>query len=374
MKKIKLLLIFGFFGLTINQAFASNLSLSVDGWNTKNVFYNESTTITTTTTFPENCTTTWITWTKSVPGFPFPTILTIWTDPTYTFSSTSNENFTVTANCDAQSVVSFVFVNIKNPEVSAGNNVQYNSGDTVNLSWNIIWTPCTVFDYTWEQVSWPAISINNTTQILVNSTSSVWANFIFPNTTDEIKIKLNVAPQSCYHAGNTYSGTVIYSINPWISSWRSSSSLLQEETELIFLDKKELVNKKIELNMNENPYFSQFSWSKIWWENYTQYELEYSTWSNFNNFKKYLTFQNNYNFMYHDLDFNSFVHYFRVKACFRDNCSWYSNIIKYNSWDYITINNYKNTFKNIAFDSILLDYQYLINKYLKTNNWSVIKK
>gem|GEM_PF-6426478 len=44
-----------------------------------------------------------------------------------------------------------------------------------------------------------------------------------------------------------------------------------------------------------------------------------------------------YNFFLKDLKQDSFVHYFRVKACYNSKCSGYSNVVKYISEDYLHI-------------------------------------
>lgn len=354
--------------LYISTTFAdADVTLSIQWWTTKNVFYQESTTITANATFADTCTSTWITWTHTVPWFPFPTVVTVGTWPSYTFSPSINETFTVTANCSAVQVVDFVSITIKVPEVTAWANTQYNSWDTVSLSWGIYWTPCTTFDYQWEQISWPSVTISNTAQTLVNSPNYNLASFTFPDTTDEIKLKLKVTPQSCYHWGNTYSWTVIYTINSswWGWWWGSWIAAAQDEAIKIFYDSWSIDKVNINLKMTQQDYspLLHFNWNSIWWEWQVYYKLEYSTWSTFTKYTTYETTSITYSLLENFLDKNSQVHYFRVRAWYMDKYSKYSNIIKYYSDDYLKIScNIKNI-KLPSFDDIFLWTDFLLEDY-----------
>lgn len=360
-KIIFLLFIFFWF---INISFADNLWLSIEWWNTKNVFYAEEISINAIATFPEWCTSTWITWTETIPWFPFPSVITIWTWNSYSSAFTTNKNITVTANCDMAQVVNFLTINIKNPEIFAWINTSYNFWDLVNLSWNITWTPCSVFNYQWEQISWPTVEISNSWWLMINSTIYSDANFIFPNTTENIELKLKVSPESCFHAWNTYFWNVIYSkkiILTWWA-WSSWTSRMKEEAKKIFYDtwSIEKIDLKLELE-DESSKFMNFSWNNIGWEWQVQYILEYSTGSIFYNNTLFETTEQNYDFNEDSLDKESFVHFFRLKACYSWKCSKYSNILKYYIDDYLPLSCNKSK-KFVNFDDIFFDVDLLIEK------------
>jgi len=349
-----------------NFSYASDLTLSIEWWTSKEVYYNESVSLNALATFPESCTSTWITWTKTIPWFPFPSIITLWTWSNLSTSFTSNTNITVTASCDATSEVTFVFVTLKNPTINVWNNTSYNSWDTVNLSGSIIWTEpgCSVFNYQWEQLNWPEVTINNSIQNEFNSSTYSNANFVFPNTTENIVLKLNIIPQSCYHAGNTYSGTVTYSKN--IQTWwggYSYSSRMRREAENLFYDTWSI--DKIELKLLNSIMdlpFINFNWNSIGWDWQINYILEYSTWSNFLTWNIITKETNslNYNFIEYDLLNDYFIHYFRVKACYLWKCWNYSNTIKYYSEDYLDLSCKKDK-KFVDFDDIFLGEDFLID-------------
>ena len=141
---------------------------------------------------------------------------------------------------------------------------------------------------------------------------------------------------------------------------------MQDEANAIF-NNKNLVDK-INMILTMNKLYSplmQFSWNNVWWEWYVNYKLEYSTWSNFSNSQIFETTQNNYNFIEYNLDKDCLVHYFRLKACYQDNCSQYSNTIKYLSEDYFKIPNYKDYFKITNLNDIFFSYDMLIEKFYK---------
>lgn len=369
MKIVKLLLIILWFITFYNWCSATtSLSVSIVWWNTQSYYYNESVIITANATFPESCTSTWITWTKTIPWYPFPTIITVWSWPTYNFTLTWSSDYTVTANCSASSIIDSVNISIKDPIVTAWVNSSYNSWDLVNLSWSIEWASWCNYDFIWEQISWTTVAIDNSFWNIFNS-SFTWS-YIFPSTWDEVKIKLKVTPQSCYYAWNTYSWTVTYTLSgsSWENNnvWRSVSYRMQDEANAIF-NNKNLVDK-INMSLTMNKLYSplmQFSWNNVWWEWYVNYKLEYSTWSNFSNSQIFETTQNNYNFIEYNLDKDCLVHYFRLKACYQDNCSQYSNTIKYLSEDYFKIPNYKDYFKITNLNDIFFSYDMLIEKFYK---------
>lgn len=368
-KNLFFILLFLF--VSYNFSYATWLSLNIEWWTSKEVYYNENVSFNALATFPEWCSSTWITWTKTIWWFPFPSIITLWTWPNLTTSFTSNTNITVTASCDASSVVTFLFVTIKDPTVNAWGNTNYNTWDLVNLSGSITWTDssCTVFNYEWEQISWPGIVINNPTQNEFNSSTYSNANFIFPDTTENIVLKLKVTPQSCYHAGNTYSGTVTFSknINTW-SRKRSYSSRMREEAEKLFYDNESIENIKLNLKLEKQDYspILHFYWDNIWWNWQVKYVIEYSTENNFSIWNTILfnTTDSFYQFIEYWLDANSFIHYFRIKSEYYWKQSNYSNIVKYYSEDYLDISCKKEK-KLVNFDDIFYSYDFLLDDVFK---------
>lgn len=366
-KNLFFILLFLF--VSYNFSYATWLSLNIEWWTSKEVYYNENVSLNAIATFGESCSSTWITWTKPWAWFPFPVPIILWTWPNLTTSFTSNTNITVTANCDWVSEVTFVFITIKDPIVNAWANTSYNSWEIVNLSWSIIWTDpgCTVFNYQWEQLSWPEVLINNSTQNEFNSSTYNNANFVFPDTTENIVLKLKVSPQSCYHAGNTYSGTVTYSKNSPVNSWwwRSWNSRMREEAELLFYNTWSI--EKISIKLEEpkiNSPFMYFNWNNIGWDWQVNYILEYSTWSSFELYKEFKTTNFWYNFIEFDLDKDSLVHYFRAKVCYIWKCSPYSKVIKYYNEDYLTLSCKKDK-KFVDFDDIFLWEDFLSDDIFK---------
>jgi len=213
----------------------------------------------------------------------------IWTWDTINIQTSYSWSYYATLYCQGISFNSLGFnIEIKDPTVNAWTNTNYNSWDTVNLSGSITWTDssCTAFDYQWEQVSWPTVEIINSWANLVSSKSYTGASFVFPNTTENIVLRLNVTPESCANAWNTYSGTVTYSkySQTWWWWWGSSySSRMRREAENLFYDtgsiEKILLNLKLE-KQNYSPIL-RFYWDSIWWNWQVNYILEYSTWNDF---------------------------------------------------------------------------------------------
>lgn len=372
-KNLFFILLFLF--VSYNFSYATELSLNIEWWDIRNVYYNESLTLNAIATFPEWCTSTWITWLKSNSVFPFNPII-LWTWISYTQTYTNTESISININCDSMVIGGFVFVTIKSPEVAVWANTSYNSWDTVNLSWSIIWADsnCTSFDYNWEQISWNSVEISNSWISLHNSNSYTGASFIFPDTTENIVLRLNITPQSCYHAGNTYSGTVTYSKNTpaiAVSSWWWGGSWnyrMREEAENIFYDTWSI--DKIELKL-QNPIiinfpYMNFNWNNIWWDWQINYILEYSTWSNFESWSviQYKTTERWYNFIEYSLNENSFIHYFRLKAEYNWKETKYSNIIKYYSEDYLPLICKKDK-KFVNFEDIFLGEDFLIDDFFE---------
>jgi hypothetical protein len=262
-----------------------------------------------------------------------------------------------------------ITVNSPTPIVNAWTNTSFSSWDLVSLSWNITWTDssCTVFDYLWEQISWPTVEITNSWTTSVNSNTYSLASFTFPYTTESIWLKLNVTPQSCANAGNTYSWTVTYSKrSSWWGWWRSHYSRMLDEANSLFFDTWTIDNINLELNINKEKYspYLDFTWNNIGWDWHILYILEYSTWSEFIWSKQFDTNEKFYNLEETLIDINSYIHYFRLKACYQWKCSNYSPVLKYYREDYIKITcNKCNKLQN--FDDVLSWVDYLLEDYFK---------
>lgn len=229
------------------------------------------------------------------------------------------------------------------PTVNAWSNTSYNSWDTVNLSGSIIWADpsCSIFNYQWEQINWIGVEIINSWSIS-ESTSYTGASFIFPDTTESVQFRLNVTPESCANAWNTYSGTVTFSKqSSWWWGWSSYSSRMRWEAESLFYDTGsiEKINLKLKLEKQDYSPILKFYWDGIWWNWQVNYILEYSTGSNFSTWNTlyFNTTESFYQFIEYWLDINSYTHYFRIKSEYYWKQSKYSNIIKYYTEDYVKI-------------------------------------
>lgn len=368
MKISKLLIIIAWIICWYNSTYATSLSVSVVWWATQSYYYDESVTLTANATFPETCSSTWITWAKSIPWFPFPTIITVGSWPTYSFTLTWNTTYNVTASCSASLIVDSVNVSIKDPIVSAWTNLHYNTWDTVNMIWSIAWPTWTNYDFEWEQLSWITTTIYYPSWTNVSQNSLTWY-FIYPDSLDDIIIKLKVTPLSWYYSWIIYSWTTTYTRNTtswWNTNWRSIGYRMQDEAVNLFYDTSTVEKIDINLHMKkENSPLMNFFWDSIWWDWYIQYILEYSTWSKFSSFQIFETTQNLYNYIEYNLDKDNLIHFFRLKACYKDKCSKYSNIIKYYSNDYLKLPSYKNYFKPIDFNNIFNSYDMIINIFYK---------
>lgn len=294
----------------------------------------------------------------------------VWTWEAIEIQTSFNWNYFATLYCKGISFNSIAFsIKIKEniPIVDAWSNVSYISWDNVNLSWSINWTDpsCTTFDYLWEQISWPIVDITNSWQLLVNSKSYNNASFVFPDTTENIQLRLNVTPQSCANAWNTFSWSVTYSKKTWWW-WRSYYSRMLDEANYLFSSSWSIDKISLNLSLIKNNYtpFIYFTWNNLWWDAHIVYTLEYSTWSNSESYFIYDTREKFYNLYDNLLDENSFIHYFRIKACYLWKCSHYSNVVKYYTEDYLKIT-CNNNIKLPKFDDSIDSYDLFIDDYYK---------
>lgn len=164
-------------------------------------------------------------------------------------------------------VSSPIRVTMKTPVVSAwSSSLLYSSWQIVNLSWWISWTPCTVFSYYWEQVSWESVEIENHEAIEIFYPYYNWAKFVYPAWTNNITLKLTVRPSSCYHSMETFSWTVTYyrSTTPPPSSASVSISWWNQT----ILPNSSINLQAILNNVDESKcnvwYKWWWSWSAIW--------------------------------------------------------------------------------------------------------------
>lgn len=303
----------------------------------------------------------------------------------YTFTATSPFQLRTLLTCFPSGVTWFdnIAVSIKAPTISAWSDSSVSPNTTVWLMGVVSGTPCTTFDYQWEQISGPVVEISNSWQFVVNSSTYDSASFIFPDTTENIVMKLLVTPQSCYHWGNTYSGIVTYSklFSGWWSWWwwgSSYSSRMRDEAQRLFYDTWSIEKIHLILNINEYPSFPflQIYRNSIGWNWQVYYILEYSTWSSFNHYLKFETTQLSYDFWKTHLDPEAMVHYFRVKAGYMWKLSSYSNIFTYYSEDYIDIS-CPRCKEKINYDDVMIDEDVILDWLLdiecKTCKQHVIK-
>lgn len=273
-----------------------------------------------------------------------------WTWPLFTSEITSNDTITIN-------------VNPLLPTVNAWSDSYYRVWTNINLAWTINWTDssCTTFDYQWEQISWPVVEITNSWQLLVNSNTYNNASFVFPDTSDNISFRLNVTPQSCANAWNTYSWSVTYSKKTWW--WKSYFAKTQDEANVLFFDTWSIDNIKLILNLSKDNYspFLYLWWNNIWWNWHINYVLQYSTWASFQTINQIETKEIFYNYEEKLLDYDYLIHYFRLKACYNNKCSDYSNVVKHYTEDYLNI--YCNNIKLPKFEDIIDNDDLFLDDY-----------
>ncbi|MDD3301977.1 MAG: hypothetical protein PHN31_00335 [Candidatus Gracilibacteria bacterium] len=249
--------------------------------------------------------------------------------------------------------------------VNAGSNKKVSVGTNVNLVGNISGTDasCSIFDYQWSQISGTSVEITNSGQMFVNSKTYNSASFVFPNTKDNLEFKLLVSPQSCADSLYTYSGTVLYGLNS--GGGYDYSQRKYEEANYLYSDQKIIddLNLSLKILREHNYPYLTINWNDLGGKGYVEYFLEYSTGSKFDSFNTLKTKELMHNFFLKDIDQDSFVHYFRVKACYNSKCSGYSNIVKYVSEDYLHIT--CNKIDLLDFSDIFTGVTTIIDKYYK---------
>lgn len=286
----------------------------------------------------------------------------------YTFTATSPFQLNALLTCYPSGLTwsDSVSITIKNPTISAWNDSSISSDTIVWLTGIVSDTPCTSFNYQWEQISGPDVEINNSWQLMVNSPIYDSASFIFPDTTESIAMRLLVTPQSCYHAGNTYSGIVTYtklSSGGWgWWGWGWSSVNHQNIASQLFADTWTIENIILNMYVQKNTYapLLHIYRNTIWWDGYIEYIVEYSTWSDFTYITKFATTSRELSLPESILDPNAHVHYFRLKAWYMGKYSHYSKVVKYYPEDYLPIHCINCCTSWVKYDDVLLDIDVLL--------------
>lgn len=135
---------------------------------------------------------------------------------------------------------------------------------------------------------------------------------------------------SCGSASSTWSTS-------WWGWWRSRSSRMREEAAHIFANTWSI--DSIELNLTKRIRFPntlfELDWNYIGWDWAIKYEIQYSTGSDFqttwllDRYTSQIAIRRSYNIYVHDLDENSIIHYFRVRAFYKNKYSKRSNTVEY---------------------------------------------
>lgn len=299
----------------------------------------------------------------------------------YTFTATSPFQLYALLTCFPSGLTwsDAIVISIKDPTISAWSDASISPNTTVWLVGTVSDTPCTVFDYQWEQISGPVVEISNSWQFMVNSSIYDSASFVFPDTTESIKMKLLVTPQSCYHAGVTYSGIVTYtklSSGGWWWGWGWSSVNHQNTAAQLFANTWTIEDIVLDLHVQKNSYAPLFHVyrNNIWWDGYIEYILEYSTWSDFDYTTKFATTSRELSLPESILDPHAQVHYFRLKAWYMGKYSHYSKIVRYYPEDYLPI--YCTNCCNgwVRYDDVLLDIDVLLEWIFNVSCTSCHKK
>jgi len=331
-------------------------------WGDRNVVYNSLTSVSSTYSCP-----TWSLASK-IEWFDWPTRLAE-SDTGYTFIATSPFDLTALLTCFPSWLTGedIIHIGIQDPIISAGSDSQQNSWDMVNLIATVSDTPCTTFNYQREQISWPDVEIQNSWAIMSASPYSD-ANFIFPDTTEDVVLKVFVTPQSCYHSSHTYSWIVVYSKQTsggWWGGWWGWSSYafkMQEEAKTLFYTtgNREAITLKLLLNESSSSPLLDFSRNSIGWVGQVYYVLEYSTWSDFSHIQKYETTANIYTLYKNFLDQWTRIGYFRVKAWYQWYVSKYSNIVRRYADDFFHVRCTKKCLRPVVYDDVFLDVDVLL--------------
>lgn len=124
---------------------------------------------------------------------------------------------------------------------------------------------------------------------------------------------------------------------PTPSGWSSRRSRMLDQAKKLFKTPDSI--QKITLNLQIDSIvqwvLSQLRWNYIWADWIIKYEIEYSNNRDFswtvllNKYSKQETKGRSFNIYYNQLNKDSLVHYFRVRANYKDRYSSWSNTVKY---------------------------------------------
>lgn len=158
------------------------------------------------------------------------------------------------------------------------------------------------------------------------------------------------------------------------SSWKSWSTKMREEAESLFYNSWSIEKINLEIWYRKEDYspLVYIYWNNLWADWQITYDLEYSTWSTFEEYHTFKTTGEFYNFFKNDFSYWNYIHYFRVRASYLWKYSNYSNILKYYSEDYLNIK-CLNEKKYINFGDVFLSYDLLINSNLEIKCKKCIK-
>jgi hypothetical protein len=120
--------------------------------------------------------------------------------------------------------------------------------------------------------------------------------------------------------------------------WKSHATRMREEAVKLFKDETSISNIELILEWRSiffNTLYGLY-WNYIWWDWEIQYELQYSTGEAFDTLLSLDKYNQNkiiksrdYTVYVHDLNNDSIIHYFRVRAFYKDKYTNWSNIVSY---------------------------------------------
>lgn len=243
-------------------------------------------------------------------------------------------------------IISINNIDESSPSINAWSDQNINIWNTVTLNWTKTWFPSSGCDFTY---SWTA---DDTLVTISNSWLLVWATFetnIFTwSITINIWLQTIVSSSDMTHdsCGSeirwTYTDSLIVNVISWSTSsggwWKSHATRMREEAVELFSDETSISN--IELLLQGKPIFTNIlyglDWNYIWWDWEIQYELQYSTGKAFDTLLTIDKYGYNktiksrsYSVYINDLNKDSIIHYFRVRAFYKDKYTNWSNIVSY---------------------------------------------
>jgi len=220
-----------------------------------------------------------------------------------------------------------------NPSVNAWPDQNITIPNTVTLNWTKIGFPNSWCDFSY---SW----FDDSGRVTIdNSWSLTWASFetnSFTWTTQvKIWLTMNVSSSQMTHDSCwktwTYEDDLDINISEeWVVIPSSSSSWAKKkrQADILFENEESILN--IDLILKEkrgsrNQY--NIWWNNIWWEWHIEYEVLYSTWSMFIDYKSFTTKMTERSFFYTNLDKYKDIYFFKVRAFYKNKYSPWSNTL-----------------------------------------------